>query len=258
MLFLILLIFLINYTLCYKLKYKENAMGKFYYFENEKYIGDTLNKGIIWESHLLNIVRKYVEKSEVILDIGCHVGTHSISYSNINPNVKIYCFEPSPPTYEVLIKNIEHNNLTNSIFPDNKAVGHKFMKVQMNNHIGNELLVYDVNTSINYGGLNLGIGGDIVDMINIDEYFLDKNLNINYIKIDVEGAEKLVILGAKKIIEKYRPVILYEKNHRVITKDMISMMNLTNTEIEFNIENYLISIDYTLSFKYADVLAIPN
>ena len=38
-----------------------------------------------------------------------------------------------------------------------------------------------------------------------------KDIKIDYMKIDVEGTERLVFLGAKRTIEKYRPIIIYEK-----------------------------------------------
>lgn len=256
--YILLGIFLIICVYSEKLAYIENDMGKFYYFRNEEHIGGSMKRGKIWEKHLLDIVKVYVEKSENIIDIGCHIGTHSISYVKMNSNVKVHSFEASPHTYEVLVKNVEVNKYENNIIPNNKAVGHRSMRVQMSNTIDDIKLVYDIDRYVNYGGLSLGIGGDEVDMISIDEYLQDKNIPINYMKIDVEGSEKLVIIGAKQTIEKYRPVILYEKNHCTLTKDMISSMYLTDNEINFNIEEYLESLNYNIKIIGFDVLATPK
>jgi hypothetical protein len=66
---------------------------------------------------------------------------------------------------------------------------------------------YGSNNVYNFGGLNIGNGSTVVNMITIDS--LDLN-NVDYMKIDVEGAESLVLLGAEKTIKKFKPVICFE------------------------------------------------
>ena len=51
----------------------------------------------------------------------------------------------------------------------------------------------------------------------VDEFnFTD----IDYIKIDVEGFEKKVLIGAKETILKYKPLIVIEQNHVTIENEV--------------------------------------
>ena len=57
------------------------------------------------------------------------------------------------------------------------------------------------------GGRKIGDGNAITNMITIDSLNLER---VDYMKIDVEGAEHLVIAGAERTIKKFKPVIYFE------------------------------------------------
>jgi FkbM family methyltransferase len=240
-----------------------NSVGDFYYLRNEEHIGNDLAHGKVWEKYLIDKCEPYIANSHVILDIGGHVGTHSIAYGKINPNVLIHTFEPLGMMYKVLKLNINRNNLSHRIIVNNLAVGHKSAITSMSSTVAdgvnsNKNIEYSTGNLFNFGGLSLGDGGDIVHMITVDQYVSANNITqIGFMKIDIEGAEKLAILGAKQTIEHDRPVILYEKNSKQITPQMITNLDLT-TEVDFNIEDYLQSLNYKLEYLVSDVLAIPN
>jgi precorrin-6B methylase 2 len=58
---------------------------------NELKCGKVHDKNLI-----LNNIIPFLQndKSKIILDIGSHIGSHSIMYANILNNCKIYAFEP--------------------------------------------------------------------------------------------------------------------------------------------------------------------
>lgn len=59
----------------------------------------------------------------------------------------------------------------------------------------------------NYGGLELGAGGEPVNMVSLDTMGLT---GVSLLRIDAEGAEALVLYGAQELIRNQRPVISYE------------------------------------------------
>jgi hypothetical protein len=60
---------------------------------------------------------------------------------------------------------------------------------------------------VNYGGMSLGHDGELTVARTIDSLGLG---NVSFIKIDVQGAERLVIYGARETIKRCLPVVNYE------------------------------------------------
>ncbi|EAK5278028.1 FkbM family methyltransferase [Campylobacter jejuni] len=160
-----------------------------------------LEKLDVW---LLKFIRTPFEK-RVAFDVGANIGNHSIYWSTNNCFSKIYSFEPIRETYDILTKNIQINNLENKIIPYNLGIGEKEsyakIKVYSLNNIGaNQIEVLENN----FEQSNIKI-------ISLDE-FGNKNAisNIDFIKIDVEGFEKQVLLGSKELIKRFKPLMLVE------------------------------------------------
>jgi FkbM family methyltransferase len=159
-----------------------------------------------------NELKPYIVNATNILDIGAHVGYHSIAYMKMNPDVKIIAFEPQSEMYMLLQKNIEQNGYTDRIQVYNNVVGHSKMSTTLSDYIDDGPTTtipvnYDSNDVYNFGGLNIGKGSIGIDMITVDSLNVS---NVDYMKIDVEGAESLVLLGAEQTIRKFKPVICFE------------------------------------------------
>ncbi len=61
---------------------------------------------------------------------------------------------------------------------------------------------------VDYGGETV-----IVESVALDDFLVDMNLPVHFIKVDVEGAEELVLLGAKRTIEAHHPTMVVELHH---------------------------------------------
>jgi FkbM family methyltransferase len=190
---------------------------------------------------LFNKPHKYV-----ILDVGAHIGSHSVIYSKSIPNCEILSFEPQSVLHKILTKNICDNDIRNCTIYNN-AVGHKLMQTNMIKSFhqdGQEILIEYRNAScgFNYGAIGLGEGGENVNMITIDSLDLKQ---CDYIKIDVEGAEILVLMGALNTINKFHPAIFFEENGLSVTDAMVKSMNI---DFEYDTpRNCLTQLGYTVT-----------
>jgi len=227
----------------------QTSFGKICCLPNDFEFVKSLSNGKMYEEDLImsKIIPLFTPKQKyVILDIGAHIGSHSVIYSKTIPNCEIMSFEPQSVVYNILSKNILDNEITNCTTYNN-AVGHKIMKTNMSKSLyedGNEYVIEynNAKNGLNYGAIGLGENGEAVDMITIDSLHL---MQCDYIKIDVEGAEILVLMGAINTINKFHPIIFFEENGLTVTNAMSNSMNI---DFEYNTpRGFLINLGYTVT-----------
>lgn len=172
------------------------GQGSFYIDRIDDLIKNILRSGAIWEPYMLELMKLYVKPNTIALDIGAHIGTHTVTLSHlVGPNGHVYAFEPQRKIYRELVKNLEINQCLN-VTSYHFALGNKKGKLQMASPSkGNE------------AGTPIGTGGNDIRVIPLDNLDLE---NVSFIKMDVEGFERNVLKGAKKTILRNRPVIVLE------------------------------------------------
>ena len=190
--------------------YHNGLPALFEVFENCE-ISNEIRNNRIWEPHLHKIFEKYINNESIVLEGGCHIGTHSIKLAKICK--RLYTFEPMPRSNDLLKKNIAQNNLLNVITSSNglsNLISNTYFEWVPNGNIGGSGLANNPMGKPNF--ITAIEDKIVVDLITIDSLKLDK---IDFIKLDVEGYEELVIEGAMHTINKCRPIIIMEvwKNH---------------------------------------------
>jgi len=152
----------------------------------------------------LEFILNNLTQNCVFFDVGASYGYYGMSVGKAIPSSEVHCFEAVPNTCYYLIKNIEKNGLKN-IVVQQKAVGESEGKVYVtNNNFGGDYI------SVNIGAM-AGIRNSEVQCITLDSYVKANGIHrVDYIKIDVEGAELLVLRGARKLIETFKPIIQVE------------------------------------------------
>jgi FkbM family methyltransferase len=184
-----------------------------YYLSLPNYDSDHIQKIIShthrpYEHEMLNDMKKHLNNGDVFFDVGANVGNHSI-FLSISTNCEVVSFEPNNNLVKALNKSIIFNKLQKKITLINKGVGAasgfaKFEK-EIRDNIGQQKLILVDNES--------GI-----ELVTLDS-FLEKNTKV--IKIDVEGMELDVLMGAKKLLKKQKPLLYIE----AATKSEFDMVN---------------------------------
>jgi FkbM family methyltransferase len=149
----------------------------------------------------LKLVKKYMDmfpnKNNTYLDIGGHIGTTALPYAKIFKNIIVY--EPNVVSYNHLVNNIKINKCTNIIA---KPVG-------VSNVISKAIVVkHGANSGCYY--IKDSTEDTAIDIIRLDDEKIDDS--VDFIKIDTEGNELYVLMGAKELIQKYKPLIQVETN----------------------------------------------
>jgi FkbM family methyltransferase len=156
-----------------------------------------LNRGE-WESGESAEFRRLVRPGDTVIDVGANIGWYTLlSSSLVGPLGRVIAFEPAPPSLELLRKNVAANRAANVVV-ESKALSDKRGSITL--HIN----------AVNRGHHSVLVdseqeGAVEVEMLPLDEYLRGRSAEIGLIKIDVEGAEGLVLAGMKEILSKRLP-----------------------------------------------------
>jgi FkbM family methyltransferase len=166
-----------------------------------------------WEKYETQCFKNILKEDMVVVDIGALFGHYSLIASKlVGKSGLVYAFEPVAKHFDILCRNIKLNGCTN-ITPVRKAVSNKCGKdkiwVDKFNIASASLLEENVlpvdNLSPNEYILPLYVSqktDNEVETTTLDEFARYEMMNkkIDIIKMDVGGAEGLIIEGAEKIL----------------------------------------------------------
>jgi FkbM family methyltransferase len=186
--------------------------------------------GIYEEETILHIC-KSIPKNGVFIDVGANIGSISIEVAKRRPDINIYAFEAAPSVFHYLQENKLQNKLDNlNIF--NLAV----------HETGGLSIPFFSPKQLNGKGSFAPVFTDeavTVKTICLDEFCNQYNLNPNYIKIDVEGFELLILKSLKGLLTQRNNCIL-----------LFEFGDWAEKAAGFQIghaQNYLLDLGYNLS-----------
>ena len=178
---------------------------KFLCVKNDKRLApfDTLNFGT-YENEELGMQMELIENGQTIFDIGGNFGWYAIHIAKKFPRSDIFSFEPITSTFKSLNYNVLLNQLTNV----------KTFNYGLSDEEGIFDFYFDPELSVNASLANVSNKKNIQSVEctvkKLDAIPGFKDLKIDFIKCDVEGAELPAFKGAEKSIRKNLPVIFTE------------------------------------------------
>lgn len=158
-----------------------------------------------WEKET-RLMSPYLKKGDIAVDVGANLGFMAgILSAVVGPSGQVHSFEPSPTIYAKLQEVIKENKLVN-VTAYNMGCGKEETQLTLYSpgSSGNATLRPDAS-------LEKSTKSTQTVRIALMDDFLGPKLNrLDFIKIDTEGFEDDVLLGASRLIEKYKPVIYVE------------------------------------------------
>lgn len=156
-----------------------------------------------YDAQTVKILKKICKPNSNCIDVGCHKGEMLDLILKYAPQGQHYCFEPLPNLFQ---------GLMGKKYPPNCH----FFEVALSRETG--------STSFNYVISNPSYSGilrrrydrpseeDTTITVKTEQldHIIPPNTQIDFIKIDVEGAEMLVLEGAKKTIQRCKPIVVFE------------------------------------------------
>ena len=200
----------------------------------------------IWEKDAIKLFFSYIQNDahKVIIDVGAQTGLYSL-YAKFLPNCQFHAFEPFKPSFDQLNLNLNLNNIKNV----------KTYNLALSDQKGcNTLNTCPTHNGFHTFGTPLRFNQSIpvqCETETIDNLFFDKQVQVDFIKIDTEGNEYRILKGAMKTIQKYKPIIQLEYHKvnmlqcGVSESDMLALFNELNYKIVSTLKEEMIIAPFT-------------
>lgn len=217
--------------------------------------------GII-EPGLTRYLLNNIKPGMTAVDVGANVGYFSILLGHrVTEKGRVYCYEPNPRLAQFLEDNIRANYLKNHVIPIRKAAFS--FPTELTFHVSRRYTSY---SSVRPFSESFS-PDDETETITVKTETLDDRLSdcrmVDFVKIDVEGAEYQVLLGLKGMISRgavdtiafeYAPTVL-----RHDTEPLIELLFSLRSEYDFcfaDLEGNLKPIDLDWAVKQSFIHSI--
>src|SRR5215204_7240088 len=199
---------------------------------------------VFMTNHEEDIIEHFTPKEgDIVVDIGAHMGRYTIiSSKRVGANGKVVAIEAHPSNFEMLKSNIKLNQLTN-VIPLNYAAYSKETKINL--YLPDEESGYTMHHSIMSNYVFTKYKDKTEDkFVEVSANTLDYLLqlteitDVNWVKIDVEGAEFEVLKGASNVLSKSKDIALLIEVHGLDNhRPILEFVSSYNFKIEFEKSN---------------------
>jgi FkbM family methyltransferase len=161
----------------------------------------------------LEEARRHARPGSTAIDVGANVGVYTVTLARaVGPAGGVLAFEPFPETVRRLEENVRLNGLAN-VAVHSKAVAAEPGEVEL--RLGSDPGFHSTATVAERrgSGASLRVLATTLD----EEWEAAGRPPLSFVKIDTEGAEEAVVLGARDLLREQRPVVLAEvRDERVL------------------------------------------
>jgi FkbM family methyltransferase len=151
------------------------------------------------EAGPIDHLRPYAAPGASVIDVGANIGFFAVRFGRwVGAQGRVYAIEPEARNIASLRERVARAGLAGIVDCRRAAAADRAGTVQL------------VLNPIHPGDHHLGPEGEPVPAVTLDELTADDPRTVGLIKIDVQGAELLVLAGADRVLAEHRPAIFIE------------------------------------------------
>lgn len=210
-----------------------------------------------------------IQEGMTVYDLGADIGYFTLFFSDlVGETGKVLAFEPNVQSYQRLLSNIEMNQKTNIIlYPlavsEHDGVSHFNVSViDRASALANPTITTILKEPV-YRWTSKVLE---VETVTVDTWVLEKaNPVPQLVKIDVEGAEIMVIRGMERVIARYKPILAISLHSISIAEQVISILQQTYDIRSFNSASGCAKIlpagklsEYNITTGHENIICTPK
>jgi FkbM family methyltransferase len=166
------------------------------------------------ERDTINMFRNLIKPDQLVIDIGGHIGYFSLFFASlVGPKGKVFVFEPGENNLAYTRQNLANSpniELVEKAVSDKNGILTFFIEglTGQNNSLLEDYEGFKANTS----EAHIASKYEKVEVtsVTLDTFISEKKVSPNFIKIDVEGAELLVLKGMDSCLKNVKPILMVE------------------------------------------------
>ena len=150
------------------------------------------------------VMSRQIRQGDIVLDIGAHIGYYTLIFAKlVGPAGLVFAFEPEPSSFAVLKENIRMNAYTN-VVPEQLAITSERGEAPLyiNPIQPGDNRIYDSHDGSPFVK---------VKAVSLDDYFSFYTGEIDFIKMDIQGAEMAALQGMSSLLRKSPSVIIFSE-----------------------------------------------
>ena len=195
-----------------------------------------------------------VGPDDTCIDVGANFGYYSCMFAHLAWRGRVLAFEADPLVHRTLVDNVAINWSEGVVQPINAAVGSEVGELTLHrwiNRPGNTGIIPPDHEIA--PGFRLESERFEVAMIPLDS-LIEHHDRVDLVKVDVEGAESLVVKGMTKLVNRFRPIVIIEWSPYQIRASGSSVDELASLLEEWGVSLHTINNDGTLESQSFDRL----
>jgi FkbM family methyltransferase len=155
-----------------------------------------------YENEVTWVIDKFVKDSDVVIDCGANIGIWTLLFAN--KAKAVHAIEPHPNFRKRLIQNLNLNRAKNC----------EVHSYGISSKEGRAILYSPPDSMKNKSASMLDLNPELSEKIEIEVRTFDSIFahldKIDFIKIDCDGSDADIILSGRRVIERHRPIIIFE------------------------------------------------
>ena len=158
------------------------------------------------DAFALDLVAALAREADVLLDVGAYTGLFTLAGTAVNPRLQAHAFEIVPAVADLLRRNVERNGVADRVVVHEQGLGEPGTTMRVPTGEGGSALPSFYSARMEFDS---GVEVPFVALDSLVDQVGPHGTRVA-MKVDVEGAENLVLGHGQEFLERFRPDVLCE------------------------------------------------